>query len=60
MHVDNIIICLFQWHHVWREKKHDTSIRMENDEGISQSGWCDERSDFVEEGLGWLDHKYAG
>jgi hypothetical protein len=44
---------------VWREKKHDTSIRMENDEGISQSGWCDEKSDFVEEGLGWLDHKYA-
>jgi hypothetical protein len=45
---------------VWREKKYDTTIRMENGEGISQSGWYDEKSDFIEEGLRWLDHKYAG
>jgi hypothetical protein len=44
---------------VWREKKYDTTIRMENGEGIIQSGWCDEKLDFVEECLGWFDHKYA-
>jgi hypothetical protein len=27
---------------------------MGNGEGISQSRWCDEISDFVEEVLGWL------
>ena len=45
---------------MWRENIYDTTIRMENGEGISQGGWCDEKSNFVEEGLGWLDHKYAG
>ena len=45
---------------MWREKIYDTTIIIGNGEGISQSGWCDEISDFVEEGLRWLDHKYAG
>ena len=45
---------------MWREKIYDTIIRMENGEGISRSGWSDEKLNFVEEGLGWLDHKYGG
>jgi hypothetical protein len=45
---------------VWREKIYDTTIRMKNGEGITRDGWSDEKSDFVGEGLGWLNHKYVG
>jgi len=33
---------------------------MENGEGLSQSGLYDEKSDFIEEGLKWLDYKDTG
>ena len=38
---------------------YDIVIWMRNGEGISKSGWNDEKLDCDEEGPKWLDHKYV-